>query len=127
MALAIAAAMGTPSIPQRVDSDRSATTTTPAVLGCSNSRTIIGLKFVSVDCGQSIDEKRSPACHSRRPTKSNPEPWNRLRCSPIVNSRIRLRMSSSTSVISDRLTSGVFSRSLVGEVRIFIRESPPVR
>ena len=40
---------------------------TVAVLGCSNSRMIIGEKLVSDDCAQSIDEKRSPACQSRRP------------------------------------------------------------
>ena len=85
---------------------------------------------------RSIAENRSPACQSRRPTKSKPLPWKRLRCSPIVNSRIRLKISSSISVISARLTSGgspdfgsrpSISRSLVGEVRIFIRESPPAR
>ena len=54
-------------MPQRVDSDRSATITTLDVLGCSNSRTISGLKLVSDDCGQSMDSKRSPACHSRKP------------------------------------------------------------
>ena len=48
---------GTPSTPQRVDSDRSATATIVAVLGCSNSRTISGLKLVSDDCGQSIDDE----------------------------------------------------------------------
>ena len=72
IARAIAAAIGTPSTPQRVDSDTSATTITVAVLGCSNSRTMSGLKLVSDDCGQSIDEKRSPGCQSRRPTKSKP-------------------------------------------------------
>src|SRR6188474_2005504 len=36
-----------------------------------------------------------------------------LECSPIVNSRIRLRMSSSTSVISDRLMRGSTSCSRV--------------
>ena len=71
---AIVCAIGTPSMPQRVDSDRSATMTTLDVLGCSNSRMMSGLKLVSDDCGQSIDSKRSPACHSRRPTKSNPDP-----------------------------------------------------
>ena len=74
IARAIAAAIGTPSMPHRVDSDPSATTITFAVLGCSNSRTISGLKFVSEDCGQSIDENRSPGCQSRRPTKSKPVP-----------------------------------------------------
>ena len=48
-------AIGTPSMPQRVDSDRSATITTLDVLGCSNSRMISGLKLVSDDCGQSMD------------------------------------------------------------------------
>ena len=51
---------------------------TPTCVGCSNSRTIIGLKFVIDDCGQSIVSKRSPACQSRSPTKSNPVPWNML-------------------------------------------------
>ena len=74
MARAIAAAIGMPSIPQRVESDASATVMTVAVLRCSKSRTIIGLKFVIVDCGQSICDMRSPGCHSRRPTRSNPDP-----------------------------------------------------
>ena len=74
IARAMVAAIGTPSMPQRVDSDRSATITTLDVLGCSNSRTMSGLKLVSDDCGQSIDAKRSPACHSRSPTKSKPDP-----------------------------------------------------
>ena len=47
---------------------------TVAVLGCANSRTMRGRKLVSVDCGQSIEENRSPVCHSRRPTKSKPVP-----------------------------------------------------
>ena len=38
-----------------------------AVLGWSNSRTTSGAKLVSVDCGQSMAEKRSPACQSRKP------------------------------------------------------------
>ena len=53
MARAIAAAIGMPSMPQRVDSDASATAITAAVLGCWKSRTTIGLKLVSVDCAQS--------------------------------------------------------------------------
>ena len=40
--------------PQRVDADRSATMITLEVVGCSNSRTISGLKLVSDDCGQSM-------------------------------------------------------------------------
>ena len=74
IARAINAAIRWPSMPHRVESDMSATATTVAVLGCSNSRTMSGRKLVSVDCGQSIDENRSPACHSRRPTKSKPVP-----------------------------------------------------
>ena len=73
-ARATGAAIGTPLTPHRVDNDRSVTATTVAVLGCSNSRTISGEKLVSVDWPQSIDEKRSPGCHSRSPTKSNPGP-----------------------------------------------------
>ena len=88
---------------------RSATASTVAVLGCSNSRTTSGEKLVSDDCAQSIDEKRSPACQSRRPRKSKPEPCERLRWSPIVTSRMRLRMTSSISVMSARLTSGAIS------------------
>jgi hypothetical protein len=57
-----------PVAPQRVDADRSATMTTLDVVGCSNSRTISGLKLLSDDCGQSMCSKRSPACQSRRPT-----------------------------------------------------------
>jgi hypothetical protein len=34
----------------------------------------MGVKFVSVDCGQSIADIRSPACQSRSPTKSTPVP-----------------------------------------------------
>ena len=78
-ARATAAAIGTPSTPQRVDGERSAIAMTVAVLGCSNSRTMSGEKLVSDDCAQSIDENRSPACQSRSPTKSNPEPCERLR------------------------------------------------
>ena len=83
IARATAAAIGTPSTPQRVDSDMSAIATTVAVLGCSNSRTTSGEKLVSDDCAQSIDEKRSPACQSRRPMKSKPDPCERLRWSPM--------------------------------------------
>jgi hypothetical protein len=113
MARAMVTAMGTPSMPHRVDAERSAAMITPDVVGCSNSRTIRGLKLVSDDCAQSIDSKRSPACQSRRPTKLKPAPWNRLECSPGVNSRIRLRMSNSTSVTSERLISGSTSCSRV--------------
>src|SRR3954468_8798292 len=115
---AIAAAIGMPSMPQRVDSDESATATTVAVLRCSKSRTTIGLKFVSVDCGQSMFDMRSPGCQSRRPTKSNPEPVKRLRCSPIVNSRMRRMIRSSISVSSDRLTNGSTSCSRVLTVTV---------
>ena len=54
------------------------TARTVAVLSCSNSRMIIGLKLVIDDCAQSIDDRRSPGCQSRRPTKLNPEPLNTL-------------------------------------------------
>ena len=74
MARAMAAAIGTPSMPQRVDGETSATATTPAVLGWAKSRTTSGLKFVIVDCGQSMAASRSPGCQSRSPTKSNPVP-----------------------------------------------------
>lgn len=74
MALAMAAAIGTPSMPHRVESDRSATATTVAVPGCSKSRTMSGLRFVSVELGQSMAFSRSPGCHSRSPTKSKPGP-----------------------------------------------------
>ena len=57
-----------PVAPQRVDADRSATMITLDVVGCSNSRTISGLKLLSDDCGQSMFSKRSPACQSRSPT-----------------------------------------------------------
>src|SRR2546430_5989722 len=110
---AMAAAIGMPSMPQRVDSDASATAITVAVLRCSNSRTTIGLKLVSVDCGQSMFDMRSPGCQSRRPTKSNPDPWKRLRCSPIVNSRMRRMIRSSISVSSERFTKGSTSCSRV--------------
>ncbi len=74
MVRAIAAAIGMPSMPQRVESDASATAMTVAVLRCSYSRTTIGLKLVSVDCAQSMFDIRSPGCQSRRPTKSKPCP-----------------------------------------------------
>ena len=61
-----------PSTPQRVDSDASATATMAALLSCSNSRVISGLKLVSDDCAQSIDDIRSPGSQSRMPTKLNP-------------------------------------------------------
>jgi hypothetical protein len=60
--------------PHRVDADRSATMIALDVVGCSNSRTISGLKLFSDDCAQSIASKRSPACQSRSPTKSKPVP-----------------------------------------------------
>src|SRR5262245_1835207 len=75
---AIAAAIVTPSTPQRVDIDASATAITVALLSWSNSRVISGLKLVSDDCAQSIDDIRSPGCQSRTPTKLNPGPWNTL-------------------------------------------------
>ncbi len=78
-ARATTAATGRPSTPQRVESEASATASTVAALGWSNSRTTIGEKLVSDDCGQSIAEKRSPACQSRSPTKSKPVPSARLR------------------------------------------------
>ena len=75
MVRAIAAAIGTPSMPQRVDSERVGDGDRPsAVLRCSKSRTTIGLKLVSVDCAQSMFDIRSPGCQSRRPTKSKPVP-----------------------------------------------------
>ncbi len=77
-ARAMAVAMVTPCTPQRVDSDASATATITALLSCSNSRVIIGLKFVIDDCAQSIDAIRSPGCQSRRPTKLKPPPLNTL-------------------------------------------------
>ena len=48
---ATAAAMGTPPTPHRVDGEKSAIGMTVAVLGWSKSRTMSGLKLVSVDCG----------------------------------------------------------------------------
>src|SRR3954462_1531643 len=69
---------------------------------------------------------RSPGCQSRSPTKSKPEPVNRLRCSPMVNSRIRRMISSSISVSSDRLTNGSTPVSLVRIVRrstFYVRRS----
>src|SRR5258708_30271548 len=69
---AMAAAIGTPATPHRVESDASATASTVAVLSCSNSRMIIGLKLFIDDCAQSIDAMRSPACQSRTPTELDP-------------------------------------------------------
>ena len=65
---ATASAIGWPSVPQRVEHERSATTTTDAVPGCSKSRTMSGLKLVRLDCGQSTADIRSPGCQSRSPT-----------------------------------------------------------
>ena len=76
---ATAVATLVPAVPHWVDRETSATATTVAVLGCSNSRTTIGEKLVSVDCPQSIWENLSPACQSRMPTKSKPDPCARLR------------------------------------------------
>ena len=61
-----------------IASSASAMAATVAVLGCSNWRTTSGEKLVREDCAQSIEAKRSPACQSRSPVKSNPEPWDRL-------------------------------------------------
>jgi hypothetical protein len=65
--------------PHRVESEASATAITTALLSWSNSRITIGLKLVSDDCAQSTDERRSPGCQSRVPTKLNPAPWKTLR------------------------------------------------
>ncbi len=65
---AMASAIGTPSVPQRVERDRSATTTTAAVPGCSKSRTTSGLKLDMLDWGQSTADSRSPGCQPRSPT-----------------------------------------------------------
>ena len=92
-------------MPQRVESDASATATIVAVLSCSNSRDTRGLKFVIDDCAQSMDDMRSPGCQSRVPTRLKPPPLNRLAWSPGVNSFIRLRMNSSISAISLSVTS----------------------
>jgi len=61
--------MVAPCAPQRVDIDASATATMAALLSCSNSRTMSGLKLVSDDCAQSIADGRSPGSQSRTPTK----------------------------------------------------------
>ena len=79
MARVMAAAIGTPSMPQRVEGEKSAIGITVAVLGCSNSRMTSGEKLFSDDCAQSMYENLSPACHSRRPWKSKPDPCERLR------------------------------------------------
>ncbi len=102
----MAAAMGTPAAPHRVDIDASATARTVAVLSCSNSRVTSGLKLVIDDCAQSMCDMRSPGCQSRLPTKLKPEPLKTLAWSPSVYSFIRRRMKSSISAISWRLTSG---------------------
>src|SRR4030095_5646095 len=72
------AALAAPATPQRVDSEASTTATMAALLSCSNSRVIIGLKLVSDDCDQSIDDIRSPGSQSRTPTKLNPAPLKTL-------------------------------------------------
>ena len=65
-------------MPQRVESEASATAIIVPVLFCSNSRMIIGLKLLKDDCAQSIDDMRSPGSKSRRPTKLKPEPLKTL-------------------------------------------------
>ena len=77
-ARAIAVAIVTPAMPQRVDSEASTTATIAALLSCSYSRVISGLKLVSEDCDQSIEDIRSPGSQSRRPTKLNPAPLKTL-------------------------------------------------
>src|ERR1700683_1511984 len=93
-ARAMAAAIEAPPTPHRVDREAYATAMMVAWLYCSNSRVMMGLKFVIDDCGQSMDDIRSPGSQSRRPTKLNPEPLNTLAFSPIENSLIRFRMNS---------------------------------
>src|SRR5499426_708128 len=73
----IACAIITPPTPHLVDADASATVTIAALLSCSNSRVIIGLKLVSDDCDQSMDDIRSPGSQSRMPTKLKPAPLNK--------------------------------------------------
>ena len=85
--------------------------------GCSKSRTIIGLKLVSVDCAQSMFD----SAVARLPVAQADEVEagcrvNRLRCSPIVNSRMRRMMRSSISVSSDRFTNGSTSCSRASRV-----------
>ena len=75
---AMAAAMGAPAAPQRVESEASATTMMVDVLSCSNSRVMSGLKLVSDDCAQSMHDIRSPGAQSRMPTKLNPGPLKTL-------------------------------------------------
>ena len=86
-----------------------------ALLGCSNSRVIIGLKLVSDDCAQSMEDVRSPGSQSRTPTKLNPGPLNTLSWSPMVRSFIRFNTNSSISAISERVTSGSVAVSSVME------------
>ena len=75
IARAIAAAIGMPSMPQRVDSDASATTMTVAVLAllelADDHRAEVGERRL-----RPVDRSTSgrPACQSRRPTKSKPVP-----------------------------------------------------
>ena len=47
-----------------------------------------------------VDVRQSgrPAASRAGRRSRSPDPWNRLRCSPIVNSRIRRMISSSISV-----------------------------
>ena len=51
-----AVSMVAPCAPHRVDSDASATATMAALLSCSNSRVMSGLKLLSDDCAQSIED-----------------------------------------------------------------------
>ena len=87
-----AAAIGTPSMPQRVDSEPSATATTVGGARllelADDQRAEVGERRLRpVDRATTVAR---PASRAGRRSRS-PVPWNRLRCSPIVNSRIRLQ------------------------------------
>ena len=124
-ARAMVFAIGSPPTPHRVEGETSAATTIGALLSWSNSWVMSGLKFVKVDCAQSIVDSRSPGCQSRRPARSCPLPWNMLGWPPMANSCMRRTMTSSTSWISDQDTSA--SSASVCSVRAVVMESAPCR
>ena len=132
IARAIAAAIGTPSMPQRVDSEPSATATTRGGARllelADDQRAEVGERRLRpVDRREAVAR---PASRAGRRSRS-PVPWNRLRCSPIVNSRIRLQDEQldlgELRQVDERRLAGLGSAldlAFLGRrVRIFIRES----
>jgi hypothetical protein len=109
IARATAAAICVPLTPHRVEAEPSATTTTLALLGCSNSRTISGVKFVSVDWAQSICEGRSPPASRAAHEVESGAVRHGCGGRPSSPRASGGESVSSISLMSDRLTSGLSS------------------